>query len=82
MEEKDGKKPQRPTYQPCDTCGKKNHSAERCWQGTGAHLRPKRPQIEQKDANASTSEGKPKTTSDSVATNSSQSNTKKSDPKN
>ena len=23
MEEKDGKKPQRPTYPPCDTCGKK-----------------------------------------------------------
>ena len=25
MEEKSGKKPQRPTYPPCDTCGKKNH---------------------------------------------------------
>ena len=81
-EEKDGKKPQRPTYPPCDTCGKKNHSTERCWQGAGAHLRPKRPQTEQKDANASTSEGKPKTTSDSANTNSSQSNTEKTDSKN
>ena len=49
MEEKDGKKPQRPTYPPFDTCGKKNHSTERCWQGAGAHLRPERPQTEQKD---------------------------------
>ena len=82
IEEKDGKKPQRPTYPPCDTCGKKNHSTERCWQGAGAHLRPKRQQTEQKDANASTSEGKPKTISDSTATSSSQSNTKKTDSKN
>ena len=74
MEENDGKNPQRPTYPPCDTCGKKNHSTERCWQGAGAHL--------QKDANASTSEGKPKTTSDLAATSSSQSNTKKTDSKN
>ena len=42
MEEKDSEKPQRPTYPPCDTCGKKNHSTERCWQGAGAHLRPNR----------------------------------------
>ena len=82
MEEKDGKKPQRPTYPPCDTCGKKNHSTERCWQGAGAHQRPKRLQTEQKDANASTSEGKPKTTSDSTATSSSQTSIKKTDSKN
>ena len=81
MEEKDGKKPQRPTYPPCGTCGKKNHSTERCWQGAGGHLSPKRPQTEQKDANVSTSEGKPKTTSGSAATSSSQSNTKKTDSK-
>ena len=82
MEEgENGKKPQPPFYPPCDTCGKKNHSTERCWQGAGAHLRPKKPQTEQKDANASTSEGKPKTTSDSAATNSSQSNTKTTDSK-
>ena len=82
MEEEDRKKPQRLTYPPCDTCGKKNHPTERCWQGAGAHLRPKRTQAEQKDTNASNSEGKPKTASDSEATNSSQSNTKKTDPKN
>ena len=82
MGEKDGKKTQRPFYPACVTCGKKNHSTERCWQGAGAHLRPKRPQTEQKDANASNSEGKPKTTSDSAASSSSQSNTKKTDSKN
>ena len=27
---------------PCETCGKKNHPPERCRQGAGAHLRPKR----------------------------------------
>ena len=75
-------RPQRPSYPPCDTCGKKNQSTERCWQGAGAHLRPKRPQTEQKDANASTSEGNTKTTSDSATTSSSQSNTKKTDSKN
>ena len=32
-----GKKPQRPTYPECPTCGKKNHPAERCWKGAGAH---------------------------------------------
>ena len=81
MEEKDGKKPQRPTYPQSDTCGKKNHSTERCWQGAGAHLRPKRLQTEQKVANTSTSKGKPKTTCYSTATSSSQSNTKKTDSK-
>ena len=82
MEDKDGKKPQRPTYPPCDTCGKKNHPTERCWQGAGAHLRPKRMQTEQNDRNAIDSEGKPKKANDSETATSSQSNTKKSDSKN
>ena len=82
MEDKDGKKPQRPTYPPCDTCGKKNHPTERCWQGAGAHLRPKRMQTEQIDRNAIDSEGKPKKANDSETATSSQSNTKKSDSKN
>ena len=82
MEEKDGKKPLRPTYPPCDTCGKTNHPTERCWQGAVAHLRPKRTQTELKNSKASNSEGKPKTTNYTVATNSSQSNTKTTDPKN
>ena len=35
-------KPQRQTYPPCETCGKTNQPAEKCWQGAVAHLRPKR----------------------------------------
>ena len=81
-EDKDGKKPQRPTYPPCDTCGKKNHPTERCWQGAGAHLRPKRMQTERTDRNAIDSEGKPKKANDPEMATSSQSNTKKSDSKN
>ena len=81
-EDKDGKKPQRPTYPPCDTCGKKNHPTERCWQGAGAHLRPKRMQTEQNDRNAIDSEGKPKKANDPEKATSSQPNTKKSDSKN
>ena len=27
-------------------CGKKNHPEERCWQGAGAHLKPKRTRSE------------------------------------
>ena len=42
MVDKNGKKPQRPTYPLCPTCSKTNYSAENCWKGTGAHLRPKR----------------------------------------
>ena len=71
-EEKDGKKPQRPTYPPCDTCGKKNHPTERCWQGAGAHLRPKRMQTEQNDRNATASEGKTKKANDPETATSSQ----------
>ena len=37
-----GKSTQKKTYPECDTCGKKNHPEERCWQGAGAHLKPKR----------------------------------------
>ena len=81
-EDKDGKKPQRPTYPPCDTCGKKIHPTERCWQGAGAHLRPKRMQTEQNDRNAIDSEGKPKKANDPETATSSQPNTKKSDSKN
>ena len=40
LEDKNGKKTQRPTYPECPTCGKKNHPNERCWKGAGAHLRP------------------------------------------
>ena len=37
-----GKQTQKKTYPECGTCGKKNHPEERCWQGAGAHLKPKR----------------------------------------
>ena len=33
IEDKNGKKPQRPTYPEYPTCGKKNHPVERCWKG-------------------------------------------------
>ena len=39
---KQGKQTQKKTYPECGTCGKKNHPEERCWQGAGAHLKPKR----------------------------------------
>ena len=48
-----GKQIQKKTYPECGTCGKKNHPEERCWQGAGAHLKPKRTRPD--DAN----EGKP-----------------------
>ena len=37
-----GKSTQKKTYPECGTCCKKNHPEERCWQGAGAHLKPKR----------------------------------------
>ena len=37
-----GKSTQKKTYPECGACGKKNHQNERCWQGAGAHLKPKR----------------------------------------
>ena len=40
-----GKSTQKKTYPECGTCGKKNHPKERCWQGAGAHLKPKRTQM-------------------------------------
>ena len=82
MEDKYGKKPQRPTYPPCDTCGKKNHPTERCWQGAGADLRPKKTQAQERDANSSNSEEKPKRAKDSETTSSIQINSKNSDSKN
>ena len=35
----------------CDTCGKKNHPEERCRQGAGAHLKPKRTTSEDSNDN-------------------------------
>ena len=42
--EKDAQKcklTQKKIYPDCGTCGMKNHPEERCWQGAGAHLKPK-----------------------------------------
>ena len=36
-----GKSTQKKVYPKCGTCGKTNHPEERCWQGAGAHLKPK-----------------------------------------
>ena len=41
LEDKNGKKPQRPTYPECPTCGKKNHPVERCWKGLEHIYAPK-----------------------------------------
>ena len=82
MEEKDGKKPQRPTYPPCDTCGKMKYPTEICWQGAGAHLRPKRTQALERDANSSNSEKKLERANYSETASSSQINSKNSDSKN
>ena len=46
-----GKSTQKKTYPECGTCGKKNHQEERCWQGAGAHLKPKRTRPEDSTEN-------------------------------
>ena len=44
-------------YPKCPTCDKRNHPAERCWKGAGAHLKPKNLKIEDaKPDNASPSQ--------------------------
>ena len=48
-----GKTTQTKTYPKCGTCGKTNHPEERCWQGAGAHLKPKRTRPEDSSDNDS-----------------------------
>ena len=50
-----GKTTQTKTYPECGTCGKTNHPEERCWQGAGAHLKPKRTRSEDSSVNDSVS---------------------------
>ena len=50
-EAQQGKSTQKKTYPECGTCGKKNHPEERCWQGAGAHLKPKRTRPEDSTEN-------------------------------
>ena len=42
-----GKSTQKKVYRKCGTCGKTNYPEERCWQGAGAHLKPKRTRPEE-----------------------------------
>ena len=46
-----GKQTQKKTYPECGTYGKKNPPEERCWQGAGAHLKPKRTRSEESNDN-------------------------------
>ena len=82
LEDKNGKKHQRPTYPECPTCGKKNHPAERCWKGAGAHLRPKRTRSEDKPDETSGDETSSKKSSNTEITSSSQSTSRETDSKN
>ena len=82
LEDKNGKKSHRPTYPECPTCGKKNHPAERCWKGAGAHLRPKRTRSEDKPNETSGDEKSSKKSFNTEITPSSQSTSRKTDSKN
>ena len=46
-----GKTNQKKSYPKCGTCGKTNHPEERCWQGAGANLKPKRTRSEDSSDN-------------------------------
>ena len=46
-----GKPTKKKVYSKCGTCGKTNHPEERCWQGAGAHLKPKRTRPEDSSEN-------------------------------
>ena len=81
MEDKNGKKPQRPPYPECPTCGKKNHPVERCWKGAGAHLRPKRTHTDDKADDTSGEEKTPKKSSTTETNIVSQSTSRKNDSK-
>ena len=81
-EEKDaqqGKQTQKKNYPECETCGKKNHPEERCWQGAGAHLKPKRTRSE--DSNDNNPDYKVQKPQHKPRSSNSQSSSKKDDPK-
>ena len=74
-----GKPTQKKVHPECRTCGKKNHPEERCWQGAGAHLKPKRTRPEvPSDRNPDSKMQKPQYNSTSSG---SQSTSKKDDQK-
>ena len=75
-----GKSTQKKVYPKCGSCGKTNHPEKRCWQGAGAHLKPKRtrpedPSDNDPDSKASKPHYKP-------ASSRSQSSSSKDDSKN
>ena len=75
-----GKPTQKKIYLAFGTCGKKYHPEERCWQGAGSHLKPKRTRLEDSlDNNPESRVPKPQYSSTSSG---SQSTSKKDDQKN
>ena len=75
-----GKQTQKKTYPECGTCGKKNHPEERCWQGAGAHLKPKRTRSE--DSNDNKSNSKAQKPQNKLTSSSSQSSSSNDESKN
>ena len=47
----EGKSTQKKIYSACGTCGKKNRPEEKCWQGAGAHVKPKSTRSEDSNDN-------------------------------
>ena len=75
-----GKSTQKKTYPECGTCGKKNHPEERCWQGAGAHLKPKRTRPE--DSTDNKPNPKAQKPQNKQASSNSQSSSSNDEPKN
>ena len=75
-----GKSTQKKTCPECGTCGKKNHPEESCWQGAGAHLKPKRTRSE--DSNDNKPNSKAQNPQNKSASSSSQSSSSNDESKN
>ena len=75
-----GKSTQKKTYPECGTCGKKNHPEDRCWQGAGAHLKPKRNRSE--DSNDNKPNSKAQKPQNKPASSNSQSSSSNDESKN
>ena len=75
-----GKSTQKKFYPECGTCDKKNHPKERCWQGAGAHFKPKR--IRSEDSNDNKPNSKAQKPQNKPTSSNSQSSLSKNDSKN
>ena len=75
-----GKTTQKKTYPECGTCGNTNHPEERCWQGAGAHLKPKRTRPE--DSSDNDTDSKASKSNYRPASSNGQSSSSKEDSKN